>query len=157
MKLRIILGEGVPWRGRQAVNATGFASLFKLSLTSFPFVTASFCQRRTGVPLTCNAYFPKSKVRLARLTHYVHKIASENEDTLEFVSSAGDRIIVALTDEERRLIWTRAAAMSLTRLSRHQGKVQQARELLAPVYGWFTEGFDTRVLKEAKALLQELA
>jgi predicted ATPase len=38
-----------------------------------------------------------------------------------------------------------------------QGKVQQARELLAPVYGWFTEGFDTRDLKEAKALLEELA
>jgi hypothetical protein len=41
---------------------------------------------------------------IARLTHYVHKIASENEDTLEFVSSAGDRIIVALTNEERRQI-----------------------------------------------------
>jgi hypothetical protein len=41
---------------------------------------------------------------IARLTHYVHKITSENEDTLEFVSSAGDRIIVALTDEERRAI-----------------------------------------------------
>jgi SAM domain (Sterile alpha motif) len=37
------------------------------------------------------------------------------------------------------------------------GKPQQARELLAPVYGWFTEGFDTRDLKEAKALLEELA
>ena len=35
--------------------------------------------------------------------------------------------------------------------------MQQARELLAPVYGWFTEGFDTRDLKEAKALLEELA
>jgi predicted ATPase len=49
------------------------------------------------------------------------------------------------------------AAMSLARLWRDQGKVQQARELLAPVYGWFTEGFDTRDLKEAKALLGELA
>ncbi len=49
------------------------------------------------------------------------------------------------------------AAMSLTRLWRDQGKVQQACELLAPVYGWFTEGFDTRDLKEAKALLEELA
>ena len=48
------------------------------------------------------------------------------------------------------------AAMSLARLWRDQGKVQQARELLAPVYGWFTEGFDTRDLKEAKALLDEL-
>jgi predicted ATPase len=45
----------------------------------------------------------------------------------------------------------------LARLWRDQDKVQQARELLAPVYSWFTEGFDTRDLKEAKALLEELA
>ena len=53
--------------------------------------------------------------------------------------------------------WELRASMSLARLWRDQGKVQQARELLAPVYGWFTEGFDTRDLKEAKALLEELA
>ena len=47
--------------------------------------------------------------------------------------------------------------MSLARLWRDQGKVQQARELLAPVYGRFTEGFDTRDLKDAKALLEQLA
>ena len=52
--------------------------------------------------------------------------------------------------------WEVRAAMSLARLWRDQGKQQQARELLAPVYGWFTEGFDTRDLKEAKALLDEL-
>ena len=40
---------------------------------------------------------------------------------------------------------------------RSQGKSQQARELLAPVYGWFTEGFDTSDLREAKALLEQLA
>ena len=49
-----------------------------------------------------------------------------------------------------------ASAMSLARLRRDQGKVQQARDLLAPVYGWFTEGFDTLDLKEAKALLEQL-
>ena len=49
------------------------------------------------------------------------------------------------------------AAASLARLWRDQGKPQQARELLAPVYGWFTEGFDMLDLKEAKALLDELA
>jgi predicted ATPase len=49
------------------------------------------------------------------------------------------------------------ASISLARLWRDQGKVQQARELLAPVYGWFTEGFDTRDLKEAKALVEELS
>ena len=53
--------------------------------------------------------------------------------------------------------WELRAAMSLARLWRDQGKVQQARELLAPAYGWFTEGFDTRDLKEAKALLDALA
>jgi predicted ATPase len=46
--------------------------------------------------------------------------------------------------------------MSLARLWRDESKVQQARELLAPVYGWFTEGFDTRDLKDAKALLEKL-
>ena len=49
------------------------------------------------------------------------------------------------------------AAMSLSRLWQHQGKRPEARELLAPVYDWFTEGFDTADLQEAKALLEELA
>ena len=53
--------------------------------------------------------------------------------------------------------WELRAATSLARLWRSQGKPQQARELLTPVYDWFTEGFETRDLKEAKALLEELA
>jgi predicted ATPase len=52
--------------------------------------------------------------------------------------------------------WELRAAISMARLWRDQGKPKQARELLAPVYGWFTEGFDTRDLQEAKALLDEL-
>ena len=48
------------------------------------------------------------------------------------------------------------AALDLARLWHHQGKGTEARHLLAPVYGWFTEGFDTPVLKEAKALLAQL-
>jgi predicted ATPase len=48
------------------------------------------------------------------------------------------------------------AAASLARLRRDQGRRAEARDLLAPVYGWFTEGFDTPDLKEAKALLDEL-
>ena len=53
--------------------------------------------------------------------------------------------------------WELRAAMSMVRLWREQGKQQHARDLLAPVYNWFTEGFDTLDLKEAKALLEELA
>ena len=46
--------------------------------------------------------------------------------------------------------------MSMARMWRDQGRRQQARDLLAPLYAWFTEGFDTRDLKEAKVLLDEL-
>jgi predicted ATPase len=49
------------------------------------------------------------------------------------------------------------AAMSLSRLWQQQGKQAEARALLAPIYGWFTEGFDTADLQDAKALLEELA
>jgi predicted ATPase len=64
---------------------------------------------------------------------------------------------LAVARHQRAKSWELRASMSLARLWRDQGKPQQARDLLAPVYGWFTEGFDTRDLKEAKALLQELA
>jgi class 3 adenylate cyclase/predicted ATPase len=60
------------------------------------------------------------------------------------------------SNQHAKLLELRAAT-SLARLWRNQGKPQQARELLAPVYGWFTEGFDTRDLKEAKTLLEELS
>ena len=49
--------------------------------------------------------------------------------------------------------WELRAAISMARLWRDQGKQDEARDLLAPVYGWFTEGFDTRDLKEARTLL----
>ncbi len=52
--------------------------------------------------------------------------------------------------------WELRGATSMARLWRDQGKRQQAHDLLAPVYGWFTEGFETIDLKEAKALLGEL-
>jgi len=52
--------------------------------------------------------------------------------------------------------WELRAAMSLSRLWQQQGKREEARALLAPIYGWFTEGFDTADLQEAKALLAEL-
>jgi predicted ATPase len=52
--------------------------------------------------------------------------------------------------------WELRAAMSLSRLWQRQGKRREAHELLAPIYGWFTEGFDTSDLREAKALLDEL-
>ena len=63
---------------------------------------------------------------------------------------------LAVARQQQAKSWELRAAMSMARLWRDQGKRQQARDLLAPVYGWFTEGFDTLDLKEAKALLDEL-
>ena len=63
---------------------------------------------------------------------------------------------LAVARRQSAKLWELRAAMSMARLWRDQGKAQQARELLAPIYGWFTEGFDTRDLKEAKSLLDEL-
>ncbi len=63
---------------------------------------------------------------------------------------------LAVARQQQAKSWELRATMSLARFWRSQGKPQQARELLAPVYGWFTEGFDTLDLREAKALLEEL-
>jgi predicted ATPase len=65
------------------------------------------------------------------------------------------RTALQIADEQGAFLLKLRAATSLARLWRDQGKVRQARELLAPAYGWFTEGFDTRDLKDAKALLEE--
>ena len=64
---------------------------------------------------------------------------------------------LAVAREQQAKSWELRAAMSMARLWRDRGKPEQAYELLARVYGWFGEGFDTRDLKEAKALLNELS
>jgi predicted ATPase len=91
----------------------------------------------------------------------IHRIAGE----IALLSPQPDAVkaeayferALAVARQQQAKSWELRAAMSRARLWRDQGKSQQARELLAPVYGWFTEGFDTRDLKEAKALLEELA
>jgi predicted ATPase len=72
------------------------------------------------------------------------------------VKTCFDRALGVARSQNAKSLELRAA-MSMARLWRDQGKRDEARDLLAPVYGWFTEGFDTRDLKEAKALLDELA
>ena len=63
---------------------------------------------------------------------------------------------LAIAREQQARSWELRAAMSMARLWRDQGKRHEAHELLAPVYGWFTEGLRTRDLKEANALLDSL-
>jgi class 3 adenylate cyclase/predicted ATPase len=82
-----------------------------------------------------------------RLLHQGHSEAAE-----ELYRKA-----LRIAEEQKAKLWELRAAASLAQLRRDQGRRAEARDLLAPVYGWFTEGFDTADLKEAKALLDQLA
>jgi tetratricopeptide (TPR) repeat protein len=90
----------------------------------------------------------------------VHRIAGE----IALMMQEPDRVraeayferALSIARQQQAKSWELRAAMSMARLWRDQGKRNEARELLAPVYGWFTEGFDTLDLKEAKALLDAL-
>ena len=66
------------------------------------------------------------------------------------------RKALSIAKEQEAKLWELRATVSLARLRRDQGRPAEARDLLAQVYGWFTEGFATPDLKEAKALLDEL-
>ena len=61
-----------------------------------------------------------------------------------------------ISQEQSAKLFELRASTSLARLWRDQGKRTEARDLLAPVYNWFTEGFDTQVLQDAKSLLEQL-
>jgi predicted ATPase len=67
------------------------------------------------------------------------------------------RKALSIAQEQRAKLWELRAAASLARLRCDQHRRKEAQDLLAPVYGWFTEGFDTQDLKSAKALLDELS
>ena len=78
-------------------------------------------------------------------------------NTLSMLTSAAEAYFeLALVREQQAKSWELRAATSMARLWGDQGERQQAHDLLAPVYGWFTEGFDTLDLKEAKLLLEQL-
>jgi class 3 adenylate cyclase/tetratricopeptide (TPR) repeat protein len=90
---------------------------------------------------------------------YLHRVPGD------LLNAAGDRSgaerhyrqAIAVAERQSAKLFQLRASTSLARLWRDQGKRMDARDLLAPIYGWFTEGFDASDLKEAKALLDELA
>jgi class 3 adenylate cyclase/predicted ATPase len=90
----------------------------------------------------------------------IHRIAGEivlrsPEPNMSKAEAYFERALVVARSQQAKS-WELRAAMSMGRLWRDQGKRQQAHDLLAPVYGWFTEGFDTLDLKEATTLLEQL-
>jgi predicted ATPase len=92
----------------------------------------------------------------AEVNRIAGEIARQTPNQVAARAEAYFERALAVTRHQRAKSWELRAAMSMSLLWRDQGRPQQARDLLAPVYAWFTEGFDTRDLKEAKALLYEL-
>ena len=99
---------------------------------------------------------PKDRLWEADVLRIAGEIALRHPDLDAAKAEAYFDRALAVARQQQAKSWELRAAMSLARLWRDQGKVSEARELPAPVYGWFTEGFDTRDLKEAKALLDQL-
>jgi predicted ATPase len=73
------------------------------------------------------------------------------------LAEADFRESIALAQKMSAKAWELRSTMSLARMLNQQGKRDEARTMLSEIYGWFTEGFDTADMKDAKALLEELA
>jgi predicted ATPase len=154
--------EAVPtiaW-GINAWRATGSSFFMPMWLSHLARAHAELGQRDAA---WCNVAEAMTAIRTTKERWWepeVNRVAGEIalRSPLPDAAKAQSDFEHALTvaRQQQAKSWELRAAMSLARLWRDQGKSQQARELLAPVYGWFTEGFDTRDLKEAKALLEEL-
>src|SRR5262249_30947119 len=91
---------------------------------------------------------------------FLHRIRGElllkRDSANKVPAEEAFRTAIAIAQQQKARTFELRAAMSLARLWRDQGKRDEAHDLLAPVYGWFSEGFDTLDLKEAKSLLDEL-
>jgi predicted ATPase len=103
--------------------------------------------------------------RLAEATEVKWVLAETLRLRGDLLAQTGDRMAaeasyrqaLALAQQQSAKLWELRAATSLVRLWREQGRRGEARDLLAPIYGWFTEGFDTADLQDAAKLLAELA
>ena len=92
----------------------------------------------------------------AEVNRIAGEVALKSNEPDSAKATAYFRRALAIARAQQAKSWELRAAMSLACLWRDQGKRDEAHDLLAPIYGWFTEGFDTLDLKEAKALLGEL-
>jgi class 3 adenylate cyclase/predicted ATPase len=147
--------------GLMAWRATGATMLLPMRLATMANTYASFGQfdhawHSIGEAMaTIEA--TKERWYEAEVNRIAGEIALKTPKPLAARAQAYFERALAIARKQQAKSWELRAAMSLARFWRDQGKIEQARELLAPIYRWFTEGFDTRDLKEAKALLQELS
>jgi predicted ATPase len=143
---------------RRLMGATSFSLLFLSNLASayaelgqFDDAWGCMGEALAAIEIT------KERVWEAEVNRIAGEIALKSPEQDAAKGEAYFERALAVARSQQAKSWELRAAMSLARLWRDQGKREEARDLVAPVYGWFTEGFDTRDLKEAKALLGELA
>ena len=137
--------------GTTLLDPTWLSSLASAYANTGQFVDAWRCigEATTAIKTTGERWFEAEVNRIAgEITFKSSPDAAEAEGYFERA--------LAVARAQQAKSWELRAATSLARLWRDQSKRDEARELLAPVYGWFTEGFDTLDLKEAKVLLNEL-
>jgi predicted ATPase len=143
-----------------ASRSTGATLGLPLNLSSLARAYSDLGRRDDATRCICEAVTQIEKTKERRYEAEVNRIAGEialksATPHLEKAEAYFDRAL-AVARQQQAKSWELRAARSMARLWRDQGKRDEARELLAPVYRWFTEGFDTLDLKEAKALLDEL-
>jgi predicted ATPase len=145
-------------RGLAATRAQG-NMLLPLYLTLMADAYREVQQPQNALPQLVEATSVSDRTQGKCYEAEIHRVRGDLFLSMHDDSAAEEsfRDAINVAQHQSAKIWELRAAMSLARLWHDQGKRDEARELLAPVYGWFTEGFDTRDLKEAKALLDELA
>jgi TOMM system kinase/cyclase fusion protein len=148
-------------QGLTAWRATGAAVFQPYGLALLAAASAQVGQHEAGLSLLSEALAWTNDREERRWEAEVYRLQGE----VLLARSAGHdteaetcfRQALDIARRQQAKSWELRAAMSLSRLWQQQGKRTEARELLAPIYGWFTEGFDTADLQEARALLTALA
>jgi predicted ATPase len=144
-------------RGLAAYRAQGLLYL-PLCLTLLADAYREVQQPQNGLRQLVEAISVTDRTQSRCYESEMHRVRGELFLSMhdDGAAEASFREAISIAQHQSAKTWELRAAMSMARLWRDQGKRDEARELLAPLYGWFTEGFDTRDLKEAKALLNEL-
>jgi predicted ATPase len=152
--VQMITSGWAAWRSMGARVQEGFTSHLAeayAELGQFDDALRCIGEPLTAIDTTKERWFEAEVNRIAG------EIALKSPEPEMAKAQAYFNHALAVAHDQQAKSWELRAAMSMARLWRDQGKRDEARELLAPVYGWFTEGLDTRDLKEARALLEELA
>ncbi len=147
-------------QGREALRAAGYITNFHYcnGLLAEAFLAAG--RFPEGLAAVDEAIGAANQHELRRDEAELHRLKGELlllAGAPESDAEASMRGALAIAQRQEAKGWELRAATSLARLLRKQGRIAEAREVLAPVYNWFTEGFDTADLKDAKALIDELS